>query len=156
MPRPLRIEYEGARYHLLSRGDRREDIVLDDNDRKRFVEALGEAATRANWQVHAFSLMRNNCHLVIETPKPTLVRGMQWLLGTYTARLNARHRLRGHLFSGLISPLLLTKRKMGYLRRVSDYLNPPPARILSKVEALESYPWSSYPMYLWPARKRPT
>ena len=100
MPRPLRIEYQGARYHVLSRGDRREDIVFDDEDRRRFVATLGEGAARANWQVHAFCLMGNHFHLVIETPEPTLIRGMQWMLGTYTARFNARHRLRGHLFSG--------------------------------------------------------
>jgi putative transposase len=153
----LRIEYEGARYHLLSRGDRREDIVFDDDDRRRFVEVLGEAATRVNWQVHAFCLMRNHFHLVIETPEPTLVRGMQWLLGTYTARFNARHRLRGHLFSGRYKSIVVDEAADGYLRRVSDYahLNPSRAGILSQGEALESYPWSSYPMYLWPARKRP-
>ena len=82
MPRPLRIEYQGARYHVLSRGDRREDIVFDDEDRRRFVATLGEGAARANWQVHAFCLMGNHFHLVIETPEPTLIRGMQWMLGT--------------------------------------------------------------------------
>lgn len=87
MPRPLRIEYKGARYHLLSRGDRREDIVFDNEDRNWFVDALGEAATRANWQVQAFCLMRNHFHLVIETPEPTLVRGMQWPLGTYYGKV---------------------------------------------------------------------
>ena len=68
----MRIEYEGAGYHVLSRGDRREDIVFDDGDLNSFVETLGEAATRANWQVHAFCLMRNHFHLVIETPQPPL------------------------------------------------------------------------------------
>jgi putative transposase len=141
----------------LSRGDRREDIVFDDEDRKRFVETLGEAATRANWQVHAFCLMRNHFHLVIETPQPTLVRGMQWMLGTYTARFNARHRLCGHLFSGRYKSIVVDEAQDGYLRRVCDYthLNPVRAKIVGEQDALESYAWSSYPLYLWPARKQP-
>ena len=157
MPRPLRIEYEGARYHLLSRGDRREDIVFDDVDRKRFVETLGEAAARAGWQVHAYCLMRNHFHLVIETPQPTLVKGMQWMLGTYTARFNARHKLRGHLFSGRYKSIMVDDAEEGYLRRVCDYthLNPVRAKIVAEEEPLESYPWSSYPMYLSRPRKRP-
>ena len=88
MPRPLRIEYEGARYHVLSRGDRREDIVVDDGDRERFIKTLGEAGVYAGWKVHVFCLMRNHFHLVIETPEPTLVKGMQWMLGTFTMRFN--------------------------------------------------------------------
>lgn len=153
----MRIQYEGARYHVLSRGDRREDIVLDDEDRKRFVETLGEGARRANWQVHAFCLMRNHFHLVIETPQATLVRGMQWVLGTYTARFNARHRLGGHLFSGRYKTIVVDEAQDGYLRRVCDYthLNPVRAKIVGKEDALDSYLWSSYPMYLRPARKRP-
>ena len=149
MPRPLRIVYEGARYHLLSRGDRREDIVFDDADRKRFVETLGEAAARAGWQVHAYCLMRNHFHLVIETPQPTLVKGMQWMLGTYTARFNARHKLRGHLFSGRYKSIMVDDAEEGYLRRACDYthLNPVRAKIVAEEEPLESYPWSSYPMY---------
>ena len=142
MPRPLRIEYEGARYHLLSRGDRCEDIVFDDAHRKRFVETLGEAAARAGWQVHAYCLMRNHFHLVIETPQPTLVKGMQWMLGTYTARFNARHKLRGHLFSGRYKSIMVDDAEEGYLRRVCDYthLNPVRAKIVAEKEPLESYP----------------
>jgi hypothetical protein len=79
------------------------------------------------------------------------------LLGTYTATFNARHRLRGHLFSGRYRSIVVDEAEDGYLRRVSDYthLNPSLGGILSKGEVLESYPWSSYPMCLWPAHKRP-
>jgi putative transposase len=157
MPRPLRVEYEGARYHVLSRGDRREDIVLDDGDRERFVKTLGEAAVYAGWQVHAFCLMSNHFHLVIETPEPTLVKGMQWMLGTFTARFNARHRLRGHLFSGRYKAIVVDHVDDWYLRRACDYshLNPVRAGILGPQQRLEQYAWSSYPMYLQSPRKRP-
>ncbi len=150
MPRPLRVEYAGARYHVLSRGDRKEAIVYNDEDSRRFLKTLGEAAIYAGWQVHAYCLMRNHFHLVIETPEPTLVKGMQWMLGTYTARFNARHKLRGHLFSGRYKAILVDDADDGYLRRVCDYthLNPHRAKIVKPEEPLEAYAWSSYPLYL--------
>ena len=98
MPRPLRIEYPGAIYHVMNRGDHREDIFRDDDDRQRFVCALGESCGKTEWQVHAYCLMRNHFHLVIETPHPNLVVGMKWLLGVYTKRFNIRHKLCGHVF----------------------------------------------------------
>jgi REP element-mobilizing transposase RayT len=76
----------------MNRGDRREPIYRDKQDYERFMQTLAEACTKANWQVHAFCLMPNHFHLVIETPQPTLVAGMKWLLGTYTGRFNRRHR----------------------------------------------------------------
>jgi len=84
MPRHLRIEYEGAIYHLMNRGDRREDIFYSDKDRELFLKTLGEACERTGWQVHAYCLMRNHFHVVVETPRPNLCLGMQWLLGTYS------------------------------------------------------------------------
>jgi len=100
MPRQPRIEYEGAIYHVMNRGDRREDIVHGEADRRLFVQTLGETAVKCGWEVHAWCLMTNHFHLVVETPQGNLVAGMKWFLGTYTIRFNARHRLRGHLFSG--------------------------------------------------------
>ena len=94
------MEYEGAIYHVLNRGDRREPIFRHDADRKRFLETLGEACAKTDWHVHALCLMGNHFHLVVETPKGNLVAGMKWLPGTYTARFNQRHKLFGHLFSG--------------------------------------------------------
>src|SRR6266513_5641953 len=99
MPRKLRLEYAGAMYHLMSRGDRREDIFLDDVDRHDFIKTLAEACQKTGWQVHAYCLMRNHFHLVIETPQPNLVLGMKWLLGVYTKRFNIRHKLCGHVFA---------------------------------------------------------
>lgn len=128
MARSLRIQYAGAIYHVMSRGDRREDIFLDEEDRRRFLRTLGEACERAGWQVHAYCLMGNHFHLVVETPQPTLVAGMKWFLGTYTQRFNARHRMRGHLFAGRYKSLAdyawssfpeylkPTKRRVGWLR----------------------------------------
>jgi putative transposase len=100
MPRQLRLEYAGAIYHVMNRGDRREVIVRDRRDRERFLSTLGEACAKTGWQVHAFCLMSNHFHLVVETPQPNLVNGMSWLLGTYSSRFNRRHKLVGHLFSG--------------------------------------------------------
>jgi hypothetical protein len=72
MPRKLRVEYEGAIYHLINRGDHREDIFRDHKDRERFLETLGEACERTGWQVHSYCLMPNHFHLVVETPRPNL------------------------------------------------------------------------------------
>ena len=80
MPRQLRIEYKGARYHVMNRGNHGEVIFLNDDDRRRFLVTLGETCAKANWEVHAYCLMGNHFHLVIETPQPTLVAGMKWLL----------------------------------------------------------------------------
>jgi len=88
MPRKLRNEYPGAMYHVMSRGDRRERIFLDDVDRQDFIKTLAEACQKTNWQVHAYGLMPNHYHLVLETPEPNLVAGMAWLQSTYTIRLN--------------------------------------------------------------------
>ena len=156
MARQLRIEYAGAIYHVMSRGDRRETIFLDDEDRKGFLRTLGEACERAGWEVLAYCLMGNHFHLVVETPKPTLVSGMKWFLGTYTQRFNARHRLRGHVFAGRYKSLLVDGGDDFYLRVVCDYvhLNPVRAGLLGEGEALEDYLWSSFPEYLKSPRRR--
>ena len=100
MARKLRIEYPGAVYHVMNRGDRREAIFRERKDYECFLQTLAAACEKAHWQVHAWCLMPNHFHLVLETPQPTLVAGMKWLLGTYTGRFNRRHRQFGHLFSG--------------------------------------------------------
>src|SRR5437867_1723382 len=93
--RKLRVQYPGAIYHVMNRGDRREPIFKDDADRKRFLETLAEACVKTEWQVHAYCLMANHFHLVVETPQANLVVGMKWFLGTFTSRFNRRHRLFG-------------------------------------------------------------
>src|ERR1035438_8287072 len=98
MARKVRIQYPGASYHVVNRGDRREAIFEDDEDRERLLKRLTQACQKTGWQVHAYCLMRNHFHLVIETPQPKLVVGMKWLLGTYTSRYNRRRKEFGHLF----------------------------------------------------------
>src|SRR5213080_5604908 len=114
MARQLRIQYEGAIYHLMNRGDRREEIVRDNVDRNRFLETLGASCLKTGWQVHAYCLMNNHFHLVVETPQPNLAVGMKWLLGTYTQRFNRRHRHWGHLFGGRYKAQLVDGRSRGY------------------------------------------
>ena len=157
MARKLRVQYPGAIYHLMNRGDRREPIFKDDADRARFLETLGQCCTKTEWQVHAWCLMNNHFHLVIETPKANLVAGMKWFLGTYTARFNRRHKLFGHLFSGRYKALVVDGSGDGYLKSVCDYvhLNPARARLLRAEQALSAYRWSSYPEYLKAAGRRP-
>ena len=157
MARKLRVEYPGAIYHLMNRGDRREPIFQDDADRERFLQTLGEACVRSGWQVHAYCLMPNHFHLVIETPQPTLVAGMKWFLGTYTGRFNRRHKLFGHLFSGRYKSLIVDGSGGGYLRTVCEYvhLNPARAKLLKPKQRLREYRWSSWPEYLRSPGKRP-
>src|SRR3974377_1552514 len=100
MARKLRLEYPGAMYHVMSRGDQGEDIFFDDVDRHDFIKTLAEACQKADWQVDAFCLMRNHYPLVVKTPNANLVAGMPWLQSTYTLRLNNRHALTGHVLSG--------------------------------------------------------
>src|ERR1035441_7421979 len=87
MARKVRIQYPGAIYHVMNRGDRREAIFEDDEDRERLLQTLTQACQKTGWQVHAYCVMRNHFHLVIETPQPNPVVGMKWLLGTYTGTL---------------------------------------------------------------------
>ena len=123
MPRQLRIEYPGAIYHVMNRGDRREPIFRDDLDHERFLTTLAEVCTKTDWQVHAFCLMGNHFHVVVETPNANLVAGMRWFLGTYTARFNRRHKLFGHLFSGRYKALVVAGCGNGCLRTVCDYVH---------------------------------
>ena len=157
MPRALRIEYPGAIYHVMNRGDRREPIFRDDLDHKKFLVTLAEVCTKTDWQVHAYCLMGNHFHLVVETPNANLVAGMKWFLGTYTARFNRRHKLFGHLFSGRYKALIVDGSGNGYLRTVCDYvhLNPVRAKLLRPEQPLRDFAWSSWPDYLKLPEQRP-
>jgi REP element-mobilizing transposase RayT len=88
MARKLRVQYPGAIYHVMSRGDHLEAIFGDRKDPELFLATMAEACGKTDWQVHAFCLMSNHFHLVLETPRGNLVEGMKWLLGTYTSRFN--------------------------------------------------------------------
>jgi putative transposase len=157
MARKLRVEYPGAIYHVMNRGDRREPIFREDSDREMFLETLGEACAKTGWQVHGYCLMRNHFHLVMETPQANLVAGMKWLLGIYTGRFNRKHKQSGHLFNGRYKSLVVDGSGTGYLRTVCEYvhLNPVRARLLGKQERLSAYRWSSYGEYLKKPARRP-
>jgi len=157
MGRKLRVQYPGAIYHVMSRGDRREEIFRDDEDRRCFLRTLAELCEKAGWQVHAYCLMGNHFHLVVETPRGNLVAGMKWLLGVYTSRFNRRHKLLGHLFSGRYKALIVDGSGNGYFKTACDYvhLNPSRAKLLGREQPLREYAWSSWPEYLKRAGRRP-
>jgi putative transposase len=157
MPRQLRIDFPGAIHHVMSRGDRREKIYLDEVDRQEFLKTLAETCHKTDWQIHAYCLMSNHFHLVVETPDANLVAGMHWLLSTYTIRLNRRHETPGHVFSGRYKGLVVEGSGNGYLKTVCDYvhLNPVRANLLRPQERLLSYPWSSLVWYLAARGHRP-
>jgi putative transposase len=157
MARKLRVQYPGAIYHIMNRGDRREAIFIDDEDRELFLETLGEACEKTDWQVHAWCLMSNHFHLVSETPRGNLVDGMQWFLGVYTNRFNHRHKEFGHLFSGRYKALHVDGSGNGYLKAAGDYvhLNPVRAGLLRPEQPLQTYRWSSYASYLVEPSQRP-
>ena len=141
MARPLRIEFAGALYHVTSRGDRRDDIYLDDADRGLFLEVFADACDRFAWACHAYCLMTNHYHLLVETREPTLSRGMRHLNGVYTQRFNQRHRRVGHVFQGRYKAILV--QKDAYLLELARYIVLNPVRA-GMVRASRDWPWSSY------------
>lgn len=145
MPRAPRIEFAGAIYHVMSRGNHLEPIVQDEADRALWMKTLGEACEGAGWRIHAFVLMRNHYHLLLETVRANLVRGMQIFNATYTRRYNVRHRTYGHLFQGRYKALLVDPEAEGYFLTVSDYvhLNPVRAGLVGDLAGLRANPWSS-------------
>jgi REP-associated tyrosine transposase len=117
----------------------------------------GEACVKTGWQAHAYCLMPNHFHLVLETPQPNLVAGMKWFLGTYTTRFNRRHKLFGHLFSGRYKSLIVDGNGNGYLKTDCGYvhLNASRAKLLGSDQPLGRYPWSSWAEYLKAPSRRP-
>ena len=141
MARPLRLEFAGALYHVTSRGDGREPIFLDDADRHLFLGVLAEVVGDFNWAVHAYCLMGNHYHLLIETPDGNLSKGMRQLNGMYTQRFNRKRQRVGHVFQGRFKAILVQKES--YLLELARYvvLNPVRARMVRRAE---QWPWSSY------------
>jgi REP element-mobilizing transposase RayT len=141
MSRPLRIEFPGAVYHVTSRGDGREDIYLSDEDREIFFKVLSHVVDRFGWKCHAWCLMTNHYHLMIETPKGNLSKGMRQLNGVYTQRFNRSHSRVGHVFQGRYKAILIEKE--AYLLELCRYIvrNPVAAGMVALVA---DWPWSSY------------
>jgi putative transposase len=141
MARPLRIEFQGAVYHVTSRGNARQMIFRDDADREAFLETVACAAKRYNFICHAYCLMGNHYHLVIETPDGNMSRGMRHINGVYTQYFNRSHRTVGHLFQGRFKAILVEKDT--HLLELCRYvvLNPVRAGLAS---GASGWKWSSY------------
>lgn len=141
MARPLRLEFPEAVYHVTSRGNARQNIFADDADRHRFLSILAKTIHRYNWICHAYCLMDNHYHLLLETPDPNLSAGMRQLNGIYTQAFNRQHARVGHIFQGRYKAILVEKDT--HLLELCRYivLNPVAAGIVVQPEA---WPWSSY------------
>ena len=141
MARPLRIEYPGAVYHITARGNAREEIFLDDADRRLFLNVLASTIEKYNWLCHSYCLMDNHYHLLLETPDPNLSLGMRHLNGVYTQRFNRQHDRVGHIFQGRFKSILVEKES--HLLELCRYivLNPFAAGMVSHPS---EYDWSSY------------
>jgi len=141
MARPLRLEYRGALYHVTSRGDGQEDIYLDDEDRILALAVLEDVVRRFNWCIHAYCLMGNHYHLLIETPDGNLAQGMRQFNGVYTQRFNRLHARVGHVFQGRYKAILV--QKDSYLLELARYIVLNPVRA-GMVRSAKDWPWSSY------------
>ena len=141
MARSLRIEYNGALYHITSRGNKKENIFLSDADRILFLTILDEVCNRHRWICYSYCLMSNHYHLLIETPEGNISKGMQLLNGMYTQQFNRLHSRVGHVFQGRFKGILVEKEH--YLLELSRYivLNPVRAKI---VATAYDWIWSSY------------
>lgn len=141
MARPLRIEFPGAVYHVTSRGNERKAIFRDDQDRKMFLDILEHVTNRYNWLCHAYCLMENHYHLLIDTPDANLSMGMRQLNGIYTQRFNRRHDRVGHLFQGRFKAVVV--QKDSHLLEACRYVVLNPVRS-KRVERPEQWVWSSH------------
>jgi putative transposase len=139
--RPLRIEWPGGLYHVTSRGNRREAIVEDDEDRLAWVDLLGQCCERFNWRVHAWCLMTNHYHLLLETPEANLSLGMRHLNGVWSQAFNRRHQRVGHVFQGRFKAVIVERES--YLLELARYVVLNPVRACMVSDAAH-YPWSSY------------
>ena len=142
MARKLRLQYEGAVYHVINRGNYRRDVFETADKAKAFEECLFEAGERMGWRLHAYVLMRNHYHLALETPQANLVEGMHWMQSTFATRFNRFRQERGHLFQGRYQSLVVEPGDA--LRRVVDYIHLNSVRAgLVTGEQLVDFRWSS-------------
>lgn len=135
---PLRIEFSGALYHVTSRGDGQKDIYLNDLDRREYLSVLSEVCKRFNWTVHAYCLMSNHYHLLLETPDGNLSQGMRQLNGVYTQRFNRNHKRVGHVFQGRYKAIIVQKDTC--LLELARYIVLNPVRA-GMVHAAKDWPW---------------
>jgi len=152
MARPLRIEFPGAVYHLTSRGNARNSIYLNDDDRQRFLAILDDVVDRYNWLCHAFCLMDNHYHLLIETLDPNLSSGMRQLNGVYTQSFNRAHNRVGHIFQGRYKAILVEKDQ--HLLELCRYIVLNPLRA-GMIKTAKDWKWSSYKATAYPSNPHP-
>ena len=141
MARPLRLEFANAVYHLTSRGNARQGIFFNDGDRELFLQTLAHVVSRYSWICHAYCLMANHYHLLIETPKANLSIGMRQLNGVFTQSFNRRHKRVGHLFQGRFKAVLVEKES--YLLELCRYVVLNPVRVKGGTKTA-AWKWSSY------------
>jgi len=141
MARPLRPQFPGAVYHITARGNDKQPIYFDEQDKIRFLKFLGQNVKQYRWLCHGYCLMTNHYHLLIETPEPNLARGMKRLNSRYCITFNKRHRRAGHVLQGRYDSVVVQKEE--YLLELCRYivLNPVRAHM---VEKPDEYKWSSY------------
>jgi REP element-mobilizing transposase RayT len=153
MARKLRLEFPGACYHVINRGNYRQDMFATAGAKAAFEQCLFEACQRSHWVLHAFAVMRNHYHLALETPRGNLAAGMQWLQSTYANRFNRFRDEHGHLFQGRYKAILVEEG--GPLGAVAHYCHLNPARAGAiAVRRLLDYRYSSY-WYVWRPDLRP-
>jgi REP element-mobilizing transposase RayT len=151
MARPLRLEFEGAYYHVTPRGNQRDGIFFDVKDREKVLEILKRTKERYGYLLHAYALMDNHFHILIETPKANLSQIMQNVNTSYTVYINKRHKRFGHLFQGRFKGIIVDKET--YLIVLTRYihLNPVRARIVKRPE---DYRWTSYREYIGVSKEK--
>lgn len=146
MARKPRLEFEGAIYHVINRGNYRKDLFAEKGAAEAFERALFEACEKCAWIVHAYVLMRNHYHIALETPEANLVQGMAWLQGTFANRFNRFRGEHGHVFQSRYQSLLIEEGRP--LLGLVDYIHLNPARAgLVALPQLGSYAFSSYPKF---------
>jgi REP element-mobilizing transposase RayT len=150
MARPLRIEYEGAHYHITARGNDKSLVFREDGDCLKFVDILSNLPLRFSLVIHGYILMGNHYHLLVETPKANLAKAMHYLNTSYSGYFNSKYNRSGHLFQGRYKGLLIEKER--YLLAVSRYIHLNPVRS-GRSKKAEDYPWSSYPQYVGKTKK---
>ncbi len=141
MARKIRIEYPGALYHLTSRGNARQSIFINDDDRNAFLSILDDVILEHQWACYAYCLMDNHYHLLIETPEGNLAAGMQRLNSVYSSKFNKRHQRVGHVLQGRYDARVVEKES--YLLKVARYIVLNPVRA-GMVQRPDDWFWSSY------------